>query len=201
MTMLAGVPVKQFGIAKRRLASRLTAAARSALGRDLARRTVAVLADAGFDPVVIAADRVVGHWANALGYRVLDEPSPGGLDQAAAALVAAAERGQKWAIVHADLPLLRPGDLAGAAGTSKWLVAPSRDGGTNVLVGSSDAFPFAYGPGSGARHLAAAARRGPVHVATNVRLGLDLDTPRDFDAIVAHSDGRWLTEYVLGSRR
>lgn len=182
---LVGIPVKGFGLAKARLAGVLDAAARSALGRRVAGRTVDVArAVVGGDSVlVVTGDAGVVAWAQAIGVTVIDE-GPGGLDGAAAAVVAAAD-GQPWAVLHADLPLLTRGDLAAAlavADEAGAAIAPSSDGGTS-LIASTGGFPFAYGEGSFQRHLRAIPEAA---VVVRPGLALDLDTPADLVAARNH---------------
>ena len=149
--------------------------------------------EAGFPVSIVTDDSGVAEWASALGTAVITEPEdePPGLDRAArAGLRHAARRTMRWAIVHADLPLLGSADLgAVAAAVPKGgvVLAPSHDGGTNVVAGDVSDFRFAYGPGSFRRHLSAAAR-GPVRVLVRVGLALDLDNADDLAEI-----GRLLT--------
>lgn len=177
---LVGVPVKTFGEAKSRLASVLGPAAREALGKRVASQTLATLARLPVAVAVVTGDDDVVTWAQRLGYQVLPE-GPGGLDGAASSLVAAA-RGRPWAVLHADLPLLRAVDVevalaaADEAGTA---LAPSSDGGTSLVAGAGP-FAFSYGPGSFVRHL-----RSVPDAVVVVRRGLavDLDTPSDLAAV------------------
>jgi 2-phospho-L-lactate guanylyltransferase (CobY/MobA/RfbA family) len=75
-------------------------------------------------------------------------------------------------------------------------IVPSYDGGTNVIGGHADDFPFSFGPGSFQRHLAKAPS---AVVVTLPRLVLDLDTPRDLALARRGSAGHWL-EDVLGPK-
>ncbi len=196
MRLLAGVPVKPFGVAKARLAPRLDGPARRRLGQALALRTAGAAAAAGAEVAIVTGDDRVAGWASGNGLEVIPEPAPG-LDAAAGAVVAAAAvSGRPWAVVHADLPLVEPPDLeavfAALAGRQVAL-APARDGGTNVVAGEGP-FPFRYGPASFHRH----ARRGAGRYAVVARpgLALDLDTPADLHAALAHPGGAWLAAYV-----
>ncbi len=196
LRLLAGVPVKPFGVAKARLAPRLDAAARRRLGQALALRTAGAAAAAGAEVAIVTGDAHVAEWAAGNGLEVIPEPAPS-LDAAAGAVVAAAAMsGRPWAVVHADLPLARPEDLDplfAAAAAGAVALAPSRDGGTSAVAGEGP-FPFAYGPGSYHRHLRRAARRSVT--VNRPGLALDLDTPADLDAALAHPDGAWLAGYV-----
>jgi 2-phospho-L-lactate guanylyltransferase len=198
--VLAALPVKPFGVAKARLGPALDAATRSRLGRAIAARTGRTAREAGAVVAVVTADAGVRRWARRAGFDVVAEPpGPGsGLDRAAHAAAAEADRRElRWCIIHADLPLVTPADLAAvfAAGRGGPVLVPSHDGGTNLVAASGATFPFAYGPASFRRHLAAAPA---AHVVTNPRLALDLDTPRDLARALALTTDGWLGQHVPG---
>jgi 2-phospho-L-lactate guanylyltransferase len=196
--MLAAVPIKPFGVAKRRLHGVLDAAARSRVGMAVAANTLAVLGNCDIDVAVVTADDGVATWARQLGFAVITDPDAG-LNAAAAAAVAAAGS-RSWAIVHADLPLITAADMSAVfdAVPSRGLVlAPAADGGSNVIAGSSAGFDFAYGPGSFHRHLARAAR-GPHAVVARPGLALDLDTPNDYAVALELLGAPWLAAAAAG---
>ncbi len=201
MRLLAGVPVKPFGVAKARLAPRLDGAARRRLGQALALHTAGAVAAAGAEVAIVTGDDHVAGWAAGNGLEVIREPGPG-LDAAAGAVTAAAAvSGRPWAVVHADLPIVEAADLAAvfaALPGRRVVLAPARDGGTNVMAGEGP-FPFRYGPGSFHRHAAVAAGRAAV--VARPGLALDLDTPADLDAALGHPAGAWLAGYVPLSAR
>ncbi len=177
---LVGVPVKPFGVAKRRLGPAVDAATRSQLGRAIAAETLNVVAASGALPVVVSGDAGVASWARTAGWEVIGERPGSGLDGAAAAVVAASPR--SWAVLHADLPLVRPADLAAAwEADAPAVLAPSRDGGTSLFLGSGP-MRFAYGPGSFTRHLA---RAPGAAVVVRPGMALDLDTPADLAAVLS----------------
>lgn len=191
-TVLAAIPIKPFGVAKRRLADRLDGATRSRVGRCIAARTATAAGDAGALIAVVTGDTGVAAWARANGYLAIPETNAGGLDGAAEAVVAEAARCHRtWAVIHADLPLITPAALAPVfeLATSRSVLVPSHDGGTNVIAGSGTAFRFAYGRASFHRHLAAYPNSS---VVTDVRLALDLDTGDDLTRVLAHPLGAWL---------
>lgn len=192
VVLLAGIPIKPFGVAKARLAPLLDAPARARLGKAVAAHTAQMVAAAGATPVIVTGDDDVEAWANGRGLAALREIPGAGLDGAARTVAArASELSMRWAIVHADLPLVTPSDLRAVfeAVTEGTVIAPAHDGGTNALAGSGSGFPFAYGAGSYHRHLAAAPSAAVI-----VRAGLahDLDTPGDLALIAGHRNGRWL---------
>jgi 2-phospho-L-lactate guanylyltransferase len=179
VTLLVGVPIRAFdGMV--RLAPVLDRPRRRRLVARLAARTLEVARAAGCAVAVVTGDPEVAAWAETRHVRVVVEPAGGGLDGAAAALVAAAS--PPWAVVHADLPLLGVPDLVAVAREAAiaTVLAPSRDGGTSVVASTLPGFPFAYGPGSFARHLAACP--GPRRVLVRPGLAFDLDRPADLAA-------------------
>jgi 2-phospho-L-lactate guanylyltransferase len=190
---LIAIPVKPFGVAKRRLAGVLDAAERSRLGREVASRTIAAAQRTGAHVAVVTADRGVAAWARSQGTSVIVDPGSG-LDNAALAAVEAAH-GVPWVIVHADLPLVAPADMVTALDaleTDGSVIAPSYNGGTSVL-GGRGAFTFRYGPGSFHRHLAQAPQ---MTVLTTIGLAIDLDAPSDLEAAKRHALGSWLSEFA-----
>jgi 2-phospho-L-lactate guanylyltransferase len=198
--VLAALPVKPFGVAKARLGPALDPAARSRLGRAIAERTGRTARDAGAEVAVVTSDGGVQRWARRAGFGVIAEPDgPGsGLDRAARAAAAEADRrGLRWCIIHADLPLVTPADLAAvfAAAHGGPVLVPSHDGGTNLVSASGPSFPFAYGPASFHRHLAAAPT---ARVVINPRLALDLDTPRDLARALDLAVDGWLQHLMPG---
>jgi 2-phospho-L-lactate/phosphoenolpyruvate guanylyltransferase len=88
-------------------------------------------------------------------------------------------------IIHADLPLLQPGDLtlfADAFNHGKQLIlAESRDGGTNALAcANPPPIPFFFGRASLARHLAEARERSITSCCIRTHsLERDIDRPDD----------------------
>lgn len=197
--ILAAIPIKPFGVAKKRLSPVLDAEQRSILGRAVAARTGAAVAAAGAEAVIVTGDDGVAAWAKELGMSVIaeDPRGRGGLNGAAATAARhAAGMGIPWAIIHADLPLADEADfrrVVQAAGRSPSIVA-SYDGGTNVITGFDPGFDFSFGPGSFRRHLA---RMPRATVVPRAGLALDLDTPRDLALARRAPAGAWL-ESVLG---
>jgi 2-phospho-L-lactate guanylyltransferase len=196
--ILVAIPIKPFGVAKRRLAGRLDATMRSRLGRAVAARTAEAATDAGGLVAMVTADSGVAAWARSLGYLVIDETLSGGsgLDGAAAsALIEARRRQRPWAVIHADLPLVTPAALGAVFELSKTstVLVPSYNGGTNVVAGNGSGFRFAYGPGSFHRHLA---NNTPVVIRPDPQLALDLDTTADLERALQLPAGRWLSSVI-----
>lgn len=192
--VIAVLPLRGFDSAKTRLAEELSPSARAGVAAAVAERVTRACLAAGWRVVVVSAAPDVIDWCRAHDLDTVTDPG-GGLNQAASAAVAVMD--EPWMVIHGDLPLVTPADLDGVAEAIQGgsvVLAPSRDGGTNVL-GATGTFPFAYGAGSYARHLAAAAWRTPLTV---VRTGLavELDTGTDLIAVLRHPEGRWLHRYL-----
>jgi 2-phospho-L-lactate guanylyltransferase len=194
MTLLwvAVVPVKHFAVAKSRLDPGVDGR-RQALARAFAADTVTALKAVAEVPVVVVvtADRQAGRSAQGPGVVVLEEPDPGGLNQAAAA-------GIRWsrehhpeaavAVISADLPALRPQDVStvlGLAAAHPRAVVADREGtGTTMLTALPDvAVEPRFGPGSLSRHRA----DGAVVVSAPglVRAARDVDTAGQLAEAVA----------------
>lgn len=197
--ILAAIPIKPFGVAKRRLSERLDPGARSRLGKAVAARTAEAATDAGALVAIVTADNGVARWARSQGYLTIDERlSPReGLNGAAEAAVFEATRRQRgWAIIHADLPLVTPAALGAvfALAAKSVVMVPAHDGGTNVIAGRGTAVRFSYGQGSFHRHLAAYPN---ARVVSNPQLALDLDTVRDLTRATIDPAGKWLSRYLV----
>jgi len=193
------IPVKPFGVAKRRLAPVLDADQRSRVGKAVAAHVIATARATGCPVAVVTGDRGVSSWAGELGTGVIHETDPGGLNQAAAAAVQEARRqGRAWMMLHADLPALTESELRAAltALPSRGvLLAPSHNGGTSLIAGDLETFPFAYGPASFRRHLAAITHL-PHRLLIRTGLAIDLDGPEDLNAVLRLPAGRWLADLI-----
>jgi 2-phospho-L-lactate guanylyltransferase len=179
------------------------AAAKSRLGRGpaLARAIAADCLDAVLacrdvrQVLVVTADAVTAAEAAAAGADVVAESRPGsGLVAAVRDGVRAAPAGVPVAVLLADLPALRPGDLsAGLRATAATLAArpdapmaavPDAEGSGTVLLAARTAAELdpAFGPASLAEHV----RRGAAVVALDDdRLRHDVDTPADLAVALA----------------
>ncbi|MDP2623177.1 MAG: 2-phospho-L-lactate guanylyltransferase [Actinomycetota bacterium] len=195
-TPFAIIPLKDFREAKGRLD--LPGELRSSLAQAVAGHVINACGDAGFEPLVVTGSARLQQWAGALGAGSLDEPPGGGLDAAAGQGIAAARRLEvPWLVVHGDLPLLDAMDLhplLTPLHEGALVIAPSRDGGTNLL-GSVGPFEFRYGPASFHRHLARAAGR-PVHVVVSPGTALEIDTLPDLHAVALLAAGGWLRRFL-----
>lgn len=182
MIWSALVPLKPPGARKGRLAERLSAQERERLSHHLFERTVATLAAVpAIGPIhLLSADRPDG-WA-AGWFRDAGRGLNPELEAARAALGA-----EPLVVIHADLPLVAPADIAALLARAEvqgMAIAPDRHGeGTNaVALARAPGFRFAFGPGSYARHRAQAGAGARVDRAG---LALDCDTPDDLDRACA----------------
>jgi 2-phospho-L-lactate guanylyltransferase len=177
------IPVKDFSVAKLRLAPALSPDERARLAREMAQRVVRAAHE--LPVAVVCDDRTVADWARALGALVVWAPERGlnhavqdGVRHLAALGVA------HVTVAHADLPLAD--DLAWVG---EWpgvtLVPDRRQDGTNVIALPSECgFVFSYGPGSYRRHLVEAQRLGqPIRVERSPALSWDVDLPADLNAV------------------
>lgn len=192
----AAVPVKDLLGTKSRLAPLLDPGARAGLTLYMMQRVVSVLLRAGIPSAnlcVVSPDRLVLETAAETGAAPLLQESNG--------LNPALEEARAWAVSHgasstspllvlpADLPLLRPEDVAGllAAGEEVPVVlAPdAAETGTNaLLLRPPEAIPFLFGSGSRRAHLEAARRRGlGAREYRLPNLAFDIDTVEDLSKL------------------
>lgn len=193
--MLVGIPLRGFALSKSRLDENLGPTLREQLARAVAGRVVEAARGGGLDVVVVTAATDVMDWCRRAGIPVIEDAGSG-LDGAATQIVATADT-TPWAVVHGDLPLVAPADIARAAALverGSTVLAPSRDGGTNLLAGHG-AFPFRYGLASFSHHLARAAGRMPLVLVTP-GLAVEIDTPTDLAAVLATPGGSWLVPFL-----
>ncbi len=182
------VPVKTLQLAKGRLSSILTASERRALVLAMLGDVLAALGAArGVDRVgVVSADATVLAQAAALGADALPDHAA---DLNAALAQAAGHYAARGApatlVLHADIPLVTPGEIermvVSRSGARGAVIAPARDSGTNALLTWPPlALPFLFGAGSLARHRAAARERGfEARIVRAPGLELDVDRPDD----------------------
>jgi 2-phospho-L-lactate/phosphoenolpyruvate guanylyltransferase len=201
----AVIPVKALGAAKSRLSGVLSAAERRQLALIMLGDVLAVVsaAPAVGGVTVVSRDPSALALAAQFGADVLLDATAGlneALEQAAGRVAALGARA--LLVVPSDLPLLTAHDvtqLAEALGQAPAAVlAPSRDGGTNaLLVAPPGALRFAFGPGSLARHMAEARRRGlAVRLVRTPGLELDVDQPEDL-LYLRLSEGTTAAQHLL----
>jgi 2-phospho-L-lactate/phosphoenolpyruvate guanylyltransferase len=173
------IPVKDFHLAKARLAHAITPEQRHRLARWTATKVVAAAAPL---PVFVACDsKEVAHWAERHLATVLWLPALGLNPAVAAGIAELDHRGFEHTIIaHSDLPL---------ATTLEWLATPQtitlvpdfRRDGTNVMaIPSGCGLIPHYGSQSFRHHQTEAQRIGlEVRIVDDEALALDIDTPSD----------------------
>ena len=191
------VPVKDFSLAKLRLAGALEPFEREALARTMA--TTVVAAARPLPVFVVCDDDGVATWAESAGATVLWRPGLGLNGAVTDGVVALGEVGvQRVIVAHSDLPLARRLDgVAALPGLT--LVPDRRDDGTNVAcVPTGVGFTFSYGPGSFRRHAAEGRRLGlSVRVVRDPGLGWDVDVPEDLAHPALEEALSWLRTHPV----
>jgi 2-phospho-L-lactate/phosphoenolpyruvate guanylyltransferase len=194
-TLWAVVPVKDIAAAKQRLGRDLAASVRRALALAMLEDVLETLAAVDdLHGIVVAT---VDPGAAALGQRfgavILRENAGAGHSEAVAAAAQALARERAAMLtIPADIPLVRPDDIARVIAASgaepAFTIVPARDwrGSNAVLCAPADAVPLRFGGASFRPHLAAARARGLVPVTLEVpRIALDIDDADDLAAFLA----------------
>ncbi|WP_405684275.1 2-phospho-L-lactate guanylyltransferase [Streptomyces sp. NBC_00057] len=207
------VPLKPLARAKSRLAPATGAALRPRLALAFARDTVAAALScpAVRDVVVVTDDTEAGAALAALGARIVPDEPDRGLNAALAhgeRTVRAERPGAALAALNADLPALRPGELARvlnfSAAFPRAFVTDSAGIGTTFLSAAPGVeLRPAFGGSSRARHLDSGAVEISLTGIDSVRQ--DVDTGDDLRAALTlgvgpHTAGRWAAGAPLGDR-
>src|SRR5947209_719011 len=193
MRAVAILPVKRLGRAKQRLRDALDDGPRARLAAAMATDVLDVLcAFEGLERViVVTAEPSVAEHAAACGAHVVADQDEAGQSAAVALGVVAAREvdAQRALLVPGDTPGITAPDLdALLARSEPVVIVPDRHGtGTNALMLTPpNAIAPAFGPGSRARHEAAADAAGVACAVLDVpALTLDVDTPDDLAALRA----------------
>jgi 2-phospho-L-lactate guanylyltransferase len=140
----------------------------------------------------VSGDAAVAPVAEEYGALMLPDRPGGGLNgslQGACAWLGAACPDHAALLVPADLPAITPAVLESAVFVldAAVVIARSADGGTNLLLQQPPAaLQLSFGPGSCARHRAAAVAAGRrVAVIDHPVIAQDIDTPDDLTAFLA----------------
>jgi 2-phospho-L-lactate guanylyltransferase len=198
MTTLAILPVKSFGAAKQRLSGRLGAGSRQALAQAMFADVLDSLRRVpGLDAVVVVtADPVAESVAAGERAQVLRDHEEAGQSAAASVGIRHALDGgfERVLLVPGDTPLLDRSEVAALLERAPAVaIVPDRHlTGTNALLLSPpDAIEPSFGPGSLARHAAAARGTGLDYSVERVpTLMLDVDTPEDLAELAAALEDR-----------
>ncbi len=204
--MWAVVPIKQFGVAKQRLAALLSETERVALAQVMLRDVLGALKASGrvSDIVVVSKEPAVQRLADEYGARYLPEHH-NGLSMAVAqgSAYIAESGGEAMLMVPGDVPLVSADEinrLVDYHGERRGITLVSdRIGiGTNGLVVSPvDLIPFSYGANSFWAHADAAHAIGaPVRSIALDGLSLDIDTPEDVRGLMTYDRSSATQEYL-----
>lgn len=192
MSTIAIIPVKSFKAGNLRLSAALDDTGRLSLGRALATHVASTVVECGLTALIVTGDPEVAAWAETAQFSTITDEGTGLNDAVQQGVQWASRTHSPWIAIHADLPLLRPGDVAALIAANGDAIAPSSDGGTSA-ISTGRSIEFGYGPASFHRHLpqlhspTVVARRGLLH---------DLDSPTDLDSVLSHPLGSWLGEHV-----
>ncbi len=194
MRTLAILPVKRFQLAKQRLSAELTPDFRGDLAEAMVADVLSALAACeGVEAtLVVTNEGRVTELAREKGAEAIPDPHESGQSAAVAIGVARAlaDGFDRALLVPGDCPALDSTELDGLLGDTRTgtsvVIVPDRHGiGTNgLLLTPPNALAPTFGPGSCRRHRERAAAAGAVcRVAQIPSLLLDVDTPRDLDAL------------------
>ena len=187
------IPLKPLTRAKSRLADTAAHGLRPGLALAFAQDTVAaaLACPAVGDVAVVTDDALAGRELAALGARIVPDEPRGGLNAAlshAAAVVRSTRPESALAALNADLPALRPLELArvleAAAEFPRAFLADAAAIGTTLLAARADAeLRPAFGADSRARHRTSGAAELPLTDVDSVRQ--DVDTGDDLRVALA----------------
>jgi 2-phospho-L-lactate guanylyltransferase len=190
------VPLKSIKKSKTRL-SRLEPGARAKLTVAMLTNVLLALSTAReiSDITVVSSDRSVSKIARRYGARFLWEGKAHGLNRAVRMAIRKLEQETNGAvmIIHADLPLLKSGDvtsfLAQSQGSQVAMVPCKNGTGTNaLLLAPPGAIQPAFGGGSYRTHLTLAKRTGLPWKVVRIRgIQFDLDDPQDLSIFIRNN--------------
>lgn len=196
MRTLAILPVKRFGVAKQRLAERLSPEQREALAQAMVTDVLgALVISRRLDEVlVITNEPSVAAIAQPLGATIAADRRDAGQSAAAAIGVEYAKRNgfERVLMVPGDCPALDRDELDALldehTNSPSVVIVPDRHGtGTNaLLLTPPDVIAPSFGPESFERHRELADAAGVTSaVARPATLLIDIDTPADLAALLA----------------
>lgn len=192
MLPIAIIPVKSFRTGNLRLATALDDTQRLSVGMALANHVAETVVQSGLTPLIVTSDSEVATWATTAGFATIPDEGTGLNDAAREGVEWASKTASRWMVIHGDLPLLRPGDIAALTAAEGETLAPSSDGGTSAIA-AARSIGFDYGPASFHRHLT---RLDSPTIVSRPGLLHDLDSPIDLESVLAHPLGSWLGNHI-----
>lgn len=215
----AAVPVKGFEGAKQRLSPMLTPAQRHALAAAMLQDTLAALAQAPLDGIMVntgdpEATRIVARF----GAQVVTQDAASGHTAAVAAMARTLGlSGRAMLTVPGDIPGATADEFAAICQAARpphsFTIVPAHDrrGSNAILLRPPDAVPLRFGDDSFEPHLQAARDTGiEPTILTLPGIALDLDQPQDVRAFLATPAARhtaagallaeWLSSAAAGGR-
>ncbi|MET7653024.1 2-phospho-L-lactate guanylyltransferase [Streptomyces sp. NPDC005486] len=187
------IPLKTLALAKSRLADTATDGLRPGLALAFAEDTVAaaLASPAVRDVAVVTDDALAGRVLAALGARIVPDEPRGGLNAAlahGAAAVRASRPDAPLAALNADLPALRPPELARVLDSAgefprSFLPDAAAIGTTLLAVAAGRELLPAFGTDSRSRHRASGAVELRLEAVDSVRQ--DVDTGEDLRAALS----------------
>ncbi len=212
MSNWIAIPIKSLQEAKTRLSAILSPMERADLASSMFQDVLAASKRTpGVERVIVVTPAgPASVIARVEGIDLLLESKTDGLNKAVQLAIDHSSAGgcERLLVVHADVPLVEPEDLAlFYERTSRIMISPSRDlNGTNaLLLNPPNIIQPRYGRMSFDTHMRLAREKGikPV-VIKNERLALDIDTPQDlkilYGLLPRGKTGRFLEEHRIGER-
>jgi 2-phospho-L-lactate guanylyltransferase len=200
------IPLKPLSRAKSRLSDTAADGVRPGLALAFAQDTVAaaLACPAVADVAVVTDDKLAARELAALGARIVPDSPAGGLNAAlahGAAVVRHMRPRTPLAALNADLPALRPAELAVVLGAAaefpRAFLADAAELGTTLLTaGPEGEFRPEFGVDSRARHRASGARELMPAGVDSVRQ--DVDTGNDLRAALALGVGPYTAAVSAG---
>ncbi|MEC3909124.1 2-phospho-L-lactate guanylyltransferase [Sphingobium sp. CR2-8] len=190
----AVIPFKGSAARKTRLAGLFSPKQRDRLSYAMLEHTIAVLASCyAVREIAVLSDMRPSGWDG----RLINDRGQG-LNTELGSLTRSPSI-RRLLIIHADLPLLKPQDIADlldVAGQTSMAIAPDHIGtGTNAIaLNDPTGFAFGFGPDSFVWHVEAG--RGRAGIVRRTGLALDMDTPDDYHQACRHNPhiSGWTTD-------
>ncbi|GAA5819372.1 MAG: 2-phospho-L-lactate guanylyltransferase [Methanobrevibacter sp. CfCl-M3] len=195
------IPVSKFSDAKTRLSPFLSPEERENLLKAMLKDVTSVLKKYVDEIIIISGDPDVLDYGKNLGALTLVEDENSNLNLALKqAMEWTKNKASKVIIIPSDLPLIAESDiytLINHGKSQNFIIAPSRGGGTNILIIPPLAIETKYGEDSFRKHVAEAiANKLPPLVYDSFFLSLDVNIAEDLGEILLHSEESYTKKYL-----